>query len=175
MKKLLITALILAGASITHAQDFTFAHEGTPEQRQRLKDLEGTDTPPALELKDWINSEPLSLEDLKGKVVVLDFWATWCGPCIRSIPKTNEMAEKWGDKVVIIGICHDRGSEKMAAVAKKHEIKYPLAVDIKGATGDAYKNNGFPDYYIIDQNGKLVVADCANGQVEAAVDKLLKD
>ena len=174
MKKLLITTLTLALLPLAHAEDLSFAFEGSADQRERLKDLQGSDDLPALQLKDWINSEPLKLEDLKGKVVVLDFWATWCGPCIRSIPKTNEMMEKWGDKVVIIGICHDRGAEKMGAVAKKHEIKYPLAVDVKGATGDAYKNNGFPDYYIIDQNGKLVVADCANGEVEAAVDKLLK-
>ena len=107
-------------------------------------------------------------------IVIVDFWATWCGPCIRSIPKTNKMMEKYGDKVVIIGICHPRGSDKMAAVAKKHGIKFPIAIDPGEKTDVSYKVNGYPDYFIIDQTGKLVVADCANDEVEAVVDKLLK-
>ena len=174
MKKLLLTFTLLAFATFTHADDFSFAFEGDEKKRERLKDLQGSENPPALQVEGWMNSEPLSLDKLKGKVVVLDFWATWCGPCIRSIPKTNKLMEKWGDKVVIIGICHPRGSDKMAAVAKKHEIKFPIAIDPGEKTDVSYKVNGYPDYFIIDQTGKLVVADCANGEVEAVVDKLLK-
>ena len=121
-----------------------------------------------------MKSEALTLEKLKGKIVILDFWATWCGPCIRSIPKNNKLVEKYGDKVVMIGICHPRGSEKMAAVVKKHGIKYPVAMDPDEGTDKAYVVNGYPDYYVIDQNGKLVVADCANDQVEAVIEKLLE-
>ena len=54
-------------------------------------------------------------------------------------------------------------------------IKYPVAIDAKGETIAAYSVNSFPDYYIIDQNGTLVVADCANDQVEAVIEKLLKN
>ena len=174
MKKLLLSLTLLALATTASADDFSFAFEGDAKKRERLKDLQGTANPPALQVEGWMNSEPLSLDKLKGKVVVLDFWATWCGPCIRSIPKTNKMMEKYGDKVVIIGICHPRGSDKMAAVAKKHGIKFPIAIDPGEKTDVSYKVNGYPDYFIIDQTGKLVVADCANDEVEAVVDKLLK-
>ena len=177
MKKLLLSLTLLAFAGMTttaSAEDFSFAFEGDEKKRERLKGLQGSETPPALQVEGWMNSEPLSLDKLKGKVVVLDFWATWCGPCIRSIPKTNKLMEKWGDKVVIIGICHPRGSDKMAAVAKKHDIKFPIAIDPGEKTDVSYKVNGYPDYFIIDQTGKLVVADCANDEVEAVVDKLLK-
>jgi cytochrome c biogenesis protein CcmG/thiol:disulfide interchange protein DsbE len=174
MKEVLLSLSLFSLAAIASAQDFSFAFEGDAKQRERLKELQGSDEPPALQVEGWMNSEPLSLDKLKGKVVVLDFWATWCGPCIRSIPKTNELMEKWGDKLVIIGICHPRGSDKMAAAAKKHGIKFPIAIDPQEKTDLSYMVNGYPDYFIIDQNGKLVVADCANDKVEAVVEKLLK-
>ena len=129
---------------------------------------------PKLALKKWINSKPLSLENLKGKIVVLDFWATWCGPCIRSIPHTNEMMEKYADKgVVFIGVCAQNGSEKMAAMVEKHGIKYPVAVD--DGTNAAFKANSYPDYFLIDRNGVLRWADIANSKVEKAVNILLKE
>ena len=129
---------------------------------------------PKLGLKGWINSKPLSLEDLKGKIVVLDFWATWCGPCIRAVPHTNEMMEKYADEdVVFIGVCAKSGSEKMAATVKEHGIKYPVAVDA-GANA-AYRANSFPDYYLIDRAGVLRWADIANADVEKAIGILLKE
>lgn len=153
--------------------DLTAFQEGDAAKRERLKSLDSAN-PPALQVTNWINANPSTLADLKGKVVVLDFWATWCGPCIGSIPHTNELAEKYKDKVVFIGICHPREGEKLAETVRAEGIKYPVCLDPDGATAKAYGVNGYPDYYIIDASGKLAVADCANGSVEQAIEALLK-
>ena len=141
--------------------------------REALNAMQGKPAP-ALQLNGWLNTKDLDLEKLKGKIVVLDFWATWCGPCIAAIPHTNEMMQKYADKgVVIIGVCHQRGAEKMAATAKEKGIKYPIAVD--QGTNAAYKANSFPDYYIIDRKGILRWADIVNRDVEKAIEHLLAE
>jgi len=151
--------------------------EGDAEKRSRLAQLEEkSDNPPDLEVNNWINSEALALKDLKGKVVVLDFWATWCGPCIRAIPEHNAMMEKYGEKgLVIIGVTATHGGDKVEEIVKAHGIKYPICVDDEDKTNTTYAPNGFPDYYIIDRNGKLRIADCANDKLEEAVKALLEE
>lgn len=171
MKYILILALTL---SSLHAADLDFAKEGDAKTRARLAKIENSPAIP-IELSDWINSDALTLADLKGKIVVLDFWATWCGPCIASIPHNNEIAKKYAKDVVFIGVCHPRGSESMAKMVKDKKIEYPVAIDKSGAAIKAYQVNGFPDYYIIGRDGKVAIADCANGKVEQVLEKLIAE
>lgn len=177
MKKLLLLlALGLAlGLTALAADDLKSLGEGDARRREKLSALEGRPAP-ALQVTNWVNGQPMTLASLKGKIVVLDFWATWCGPCIASIPHNNELAAKFKDKgVVFVGVCHPRGVEKMAQTVKDKRLKYPTAQDPAGATIEAYAVDSFPDYYVIDRKGILRLADCRNADVEKAIALLLKE
>jgi len=175
IKHAILSLSLFAATSAFAASDLSFAFEGDASKRERLAGLQGSSNPPELQLSDWTNTTPLSLDDLKGKIVVLDFWATWCGPCVRSIPHNNEIHAKYGDDVVFIGVTHPKGADELAAMIEEKGIQYPVAIDANKETIKAYRVNGYPDYFIIDRDGKLVVADCQNAKVDAVIEKLLAE
>ncbi len=149
--------------------------EGDAKRREKLSAIQGK-APAALQVDGWMNSSPLKLDELKGKVVLIDFWGTWCPPCRASVPKMNELAKKYKEKgLVIIGVSTTRGAEKMSETAKQLGIEYPIAADLDNATVKAYHVDGYPDYFLIDRAGTLRYADVNNGMVETAVEKLLAE
>ena len=172
------SALALALCLLTALLPSGFAADGPAlEANKRRAEVDALHGKPAPELsvKDWLNSKPLKLADLKGKIVVLDFWATWCGPCLAAVPHTNELQRKYADRgVVFIGVCAVSGGEKMPDTVKKHKIEYPVVLDT-GDTIKAYRADSFPDYYIIDRAGQLRWGDFANRDVEKAIELLLAE
>ena len=84
-----------------------------------------------LEFANAINGKPISMKDLKGKVVVIDFWATWCGPCVAEMPKMKELYAKYQDQgVEFIGVSLDQpkeqgGLDSLKKFVKEHEIAWP--------------------------------------------------
>ncbi|MFZ9882403.1 MAG: TlpA family protein disulfide reductase, partial [Phycisphaerales bacterium] len=154
--------------------------EGDAARRAALAKFDLCPEAPALDASQWMNHEahgnPSSLADLKGQIVVLDFWATWCGPCIKKIPEINALQKKYADKgVVFIGVCHKDGGDKMAATASSKGIEYPICLDAAGKSNAAYMVDGYPDFYLIDRDGRLRGADVANGSIEAAITALLAE
>jgi len=131
---------------------------------------------PALDLSGWINSAPLPLTELRGKIVVLDFWATHCRACLSSVPSKNELSQRLKDQgVVIIGVCLRDGGERMQQMVEKHGILYPVALDAKGWTARRFHVDSYPDYYVIDREGRLRWGDIDNRDLEKAVRILLDE
>lgn len=151
--------------------------EGEGAERKAKDALEGKPAP-ALTATGWLNakSKTVKLSDFKGKVVLVDFWGTWCGPCVASMPHNKLLLAKYGPKgLVMIGIHTTDGAEEMAAFVKQEKLTWPIAADVGGKTVAAWKVDSFPDYYLVDRKGNLRIADCANGDVEKAIELLLKE
>lgn len=130
---------------------------------------------PKLELSGWINGE-VTPATMKGKVVIVDFWATWCPPCLRSIPHNNEMVKKYkGKGVVLVAACGSgRGEEKMPDVVKTHGIQYPTAHPTP-ATTKAWAVAYWPTYAVIDRKGNLRALGVQPDYVERIVDAVLAE
>ncbi len=107
----------------------------------------------------WINSPPLNLTSLRGKVVLVDFWTYSCINCIREIPHLNAWYSAYGGNgLVIIGVStpefqFEHNYSNVAAAVKADGIKYPVALDNNYSTWDAYGNEYWPAEYVIDANG----------------------
>jgi len=163
------------------------------------KELENLDMigKPASEIKapKWINSKALSLKKLKGKVVVIDFWATWCSPCRVVIPELAKTYNELKDKgLVVIGYtktygfyADDKGNQgKMDAKAeipkieefvKRFNITYPIAIADSSEAFDKYGVQGIPSLYYIDKNGNIADLESGSGgkdQIKAKIIKLLE-
>lgn len=115
--------------------------------------------PPPLAIAEWYGSEPLTLDGLKGKVVLLDFWNTFCGPCRKLIPHLEELHKKHkADGLAVIGITEDDKAD-LEAFLKKNPIAYPIALDrLKagaGETFEAYKIVSIPTVCLIARDGSL--------------------
>ena len=132
----------------------------------------------------WLNSAPLKLADLRGKVVLVDFWTYGCINCVNTLPHLTKLQEKYKDKgLVIIGVhspefAFEKSASNVAAAIKRHGITYPVAQDNEFATWNAYRNRFWPALYIVDQSGKIVfehAGEGAYGEIEKTIQRLIVD
>jgi len=186
---LLTLILALAPASVVgtaHGAD-RFPDEWFFEGANRpaaLRDLEGKPAP-ELAPDQWIG-DSTTLESLRGRVVVLDFWATWCGPCMAAIPENVEMvSEMESQGLSFIGV-HDamNGWDRADAVVKDKKINYPVVLDRKkrdssgresGESTLDYKVSFWPTYVVIDRHGLVRAAGLIPAHVKDVVKALLAE
>jgi thiol-disulfide isomerase/thioredoxin len=101
--------------------------------------------------------ESFALDKLRGKVVYVDFWASWCGPCRRSFPWMNEMQAKYGARgFVVVGVNVDKKRADADKFLALIPAAFTIAYDEAGATPSAYGVKGMPSSYLIDARGNVV-------------------
>jgi thiol-disulfide isomerase/thioredoxin len=112
-------------------------------------------------ISQWVNSAPLTLASLRGKVVLVDFWTLGCYNCRNTLPYVTGWYEKYKDQgLVVIGVhtpefAYERDTANVKNAVAQHQIGYPVAQDNEYATWDAYGNRYWPAAYFVDTRGRI--------------------
>jgi len=121
-----------------------------------------------------------ALNDFKGKVVLLNFWATWCMPCRKEMPSMQALWQKYSEKdLLVVAISIDEGAKsQVASFIKRLKLGFPILLDPEGKVSDLYKVSGLPASYLIDRDGKLIShivgsEDWASAEAFSLMDTLL--
>ena len=140
--------------------------------------------PELTKIAGFVNSEPITLADLRGKVVLVDFWTYSCINCIRTIPYLNTWYEKYADNgLVIVGVHtpefeFEKDYNNVRAAAEKSDIRYPIAQDNEKETWKAYENRYWPRKYLIDPEGYVRydhIGEGAYAETEKVIQSLLAE
>lgn len=143
------------------------------EMAAPFKALIGQPAPP-LKVTKWFQGE-VKPEATKGKVVILDIWATWCGPCKVAMPHGDELAKKYGDKIVYATICADGDESFVPKFIAEKNLSMPMAWDEGGAFSQKFNTQFFPTYVAIDKKGVIRAIGLSPDGVEKAIEKLLAE
>lgn len=120
-----------------------------------LQPWTGTNPPPPIELRT-LDGQPFQLAQLRGKVVLVNFWATWCEPCVEEMPSMQQLrARLAGKPFEIIAVNNQEGEARIRGFLKKVPIDFPIVRDTDGGVTRAWKARIFPSSYIVDAEGKI--------------------
>jgi peroxiredoxin len=131
----------LRDSELDRAQAYLIADEAEVEKVDfTLTDLSG---------KSW------TLSALRGKVVLVNFWATWCPPCRKEMPDLDALAHRFEKQGLVVLSLSDEDRPKVAGYISSHNLRYPILLDTGGATAKMFHVEGIPKTFIFDRNGKL--------------------
>ena len=139
-----------------------------------LKAWTGANPAPAIELKT-LDGQPFRLEQLRGKVVLVNFWATWCEPCIEEMPSMQKLRNRLaGAPFEIVAVNHQEGEPRIRNFLKKVPLDFPIVRDTDGSVTRAWQARIFPSSYLVDADGKIryVLAGAIDWSAPASVKKV---
>ena len=160
---------------------------------QKVESYASADPAPEMTFTEWIGHEPIALEHLRGRVVLLDFWATWCGPCIATFPRLRSWHKKYGgEDFIILGVTQyygEQAGKKMSRLQEldylnefkaKHKLPYPFAITGPSEARMKYGINAFPTTVLLDRNGVVRYVGIGAGleeseNLEDMIKKVLND
>lgn len=151
MKRLLVLALLLSlPFPAPGAEADPFGQMGVVQPKQRLP-------APAFALTD-LDGRTVALADFSGKVVLINFWGTWCAPCAREMPALEALWQQYREQgLVVLGINVDRGNQKgVARFVRRLGLSFPVPLDSRGTVRKAYEvRRGLPLTYLIGRDGRF--------------------
>ena len=122
---------------------------------QALVNYTGKFTPPDFALVKTDNQK-VSLSDFRGKVVLVNFWASWCLPCIEEMPSVKRLAQAMRDKpFAVIGVNVGEGKRRVQATAKRLQIDFPVLLDSDSSVFEGWGANLLPTAYVLDRSGRV--------------------
>ncbi|MDR3139339.1 MAG: TlpA family protein disulfide reductase [Treponema sp.] len=128
-----------------------FGEAGLPVLRQRVPSPDFSASPAKLD------RDSVTLANLKGKVVFLNFWATWCGPCRAEMPSMEALYQRYKEKgLEIVAVNYLENPKTVESFAEKFSLSFPITLDPSGRINGLYEVQAFPTTYIIDREGKIV-------------------
>ena len=145
---------------------------------------QGRTAPEFSGINQWLNSAPLSMASLRGKVVLVDFWTYGCINCVRTLPHVTRLYNTYASQgLVVVGVHtpefpFEKVTANVQTAIARHGIRYPVAQDNGFATWNAYGNQFWPAQYIVNRSGKIVYThsgEDAYETIEAKVKALLEE
>ena len=161
---LLVSAAVV---SLAVPPDFTDAPAGVQKVEPAFRDIDA-----------WINSDPLELDKLRGKVVLVDFWTYSCVNCLNHLPYVKAWHEKYKDQgLVVVGVhtpeyAYEKSAGNVRAAVAKLKIPYAVAQDNQYATWNAFDNHFWPAIYLIDAQGHVVYSHFGEGRYAQTEEKI---
>lgn len=143
------------------------APEGDGNQSRRVGQ-----SAPEIQAGSWLNGGPQTLAALRGKVVLVEFWATWCGPCRQSIPHLKELYARLSPQGLAMVSLTSEHPDAVEPFAKEMGMTYPIGMD--STTADTYGVRGIPYAVVVDRQGKIVWEGHPMGGLDQALEKALK-
>jgi thiol-disulfide isomerase/thioredoxin len=134
---------------------------------------------PAFSRPGLVSGGTLSPESAKGKVVIVDFWATYCKPCEKEFPKLQALADKYGASVLVYGLSEDESKDGILPFVKRTGVRFSIGWDEGNTISQRYKLDKMPTSYIIDKKGiiRFVHGGYTEGEEEEIsreIDQLLR-
>ena len=131
---------VSCGSPSAEPEEYTAAEEGG-----EMRDFTG----------ETVSGEKFTLSDQKGKVILLNFWATWCGPCVGELPAFPRLVEKYGDDLCLVTVNCGEDKETVESFLSENGYAFTALLDTDYAISDIYPTDGIPYTLIFDRDGKI--------------------
>ncbi|MGO9093439.1 MAG: TlpA disulfide reductase family protein [bacterium] len=131
--------------------------EGDLFSKIRIDPIKGDKKAPDFSLRD-LNGNKVEMKQLKGKIILLNFWATWCGPCKEEMPSLEVLHQRFKERdfvLLSISVDYER-LERVQEFINKHHYTFPVLLDPQGETLDLFEVKGVPTTFLIDKTGRMV-------------------